>query len=99
MVEVFKLVRNYYYDSESATKLNCNTFSLTIEDTNSNYRSFHVIMVITIMRNIHFVHELLTSGTAKFPDTAFEADSINSLKIDWIATGLIKMLFLTLTLN
>ena len=92
MIEVFKIVHNYY-DPGAVVKLNFHPFSATrgnrfkLQKFNCHYNT---------LENIHLVLELLMSGTV-YRITLWRLTLLMHSRIALINTGLIKKLFMTIS--
>jgi len=73
MIEVFKIVHNFY-DSRAVVKLDFIILTplVQLEAINLNYKN---IIVTTILENIHLFPELLIIIWNSLPDYVVEADS------------------------
>ena len=77
MIEVFKLVDNYYYDSEAAVKLNFNTLTAT----GGNMSKLHKFRCHYNLRKYSFCYRVVNIWNS-LPDevllTLLRTDSINT---------------------
>ena len=92
MIEVFKIVHNFY-DSRAVVKLDFIILTplVQLEAINLNYKN---IIVTTILENIHLFPELLISGII-YQIMLWRLTLLMHLRIVLINIGLIKMLFMT----
>ena len=93
MIEVFKIIHNYY-DTRASIKFNFNPVSRT----RGNKFKLRKEMCRYDIRKYSFCYRVVNVWNS-LRDYVVEADSVNSFRIGWTNTGPSKSLFLILTQN
>jgi len=88
MIEVFKIIHNYY-DTRASIKFNFNP----VGSTRGNKFKLQKEMCRYDIRKYSFCYRVVNVWNS-LPDYVVDADSVNSFKKGWINTGSIKSLFL-----